>query len=184
MVPSPQAGRGLAVVRRRRLLVEGGALVLVCEAGRREVLAAPGEVVAAWWTPVAAAVGLGVPKAMTSATVTDVVVVQRREGSPLVLRLADWLPASRRTPFDVVTGAEVAGWPGPPEEPSLSAAVRLSGVGWSGCWARRWWWPARCCRRCRSGAGRDRVARAGVAASADGAHEPAVRRSGPGQRRT
>jgi hypothetical protein len=126
MVPAPQARRGLAVVRRRRLLVEGGTLVLVHESGQREVLARPGEVVAAWWTPVEAAVGRTPPSLQAHPTVTDLLILERRGAPALVLRLSEWLPTSARTPFDVTTGTDVAGWPGPPEEPSLSAAVRLT----------------------------------------------------------
>ncbi len=61
--------------------------------------------------------------------VTDLLVLERRAARPLVLRLSDWFPASRWTPSEVTTGRDVAGWPGPPEEPSLSAAVRISGAG-------------------------------------------------------
>ncbi len=76
----------------------------------------------------AGAVGLGMRFGMVHTTVTDLVVLERRAAPALLLRLSDWLPVSRRTPYDVVTGSAVATWPGPPEEPSLSAAVRLSGV--------------------------------------------------------
>jgi hypothetical protein len=115
MVPAPAAGRGRAVVRRRRLVVEEGSLVLTTEDGRREVLAGPGEVVSATWVPEVE----GRPEAVVRETLELV----RRDAPTLALPLDDWLGADDR-----VVPAQPDGSAVRPLDATGSVAMRISGA--------------------------------------------------------
>jgi len=115
MSPAPAGDRGREVARRRRLSVENGALVLSWEDGRREVLAAPGEVVSATWVPGV----IGRPQA----TVRETLELALADGRSLAVPLDDWLGADDRAlPFEW-SGAVVR-----PLDASGSTALRISGA--------------------------------------------------------
>jgi hypothetical protein len=114
MVPAPAAGHGRTVVRRRRLTVEDGALVLTTERGARQVLAAPGDITAATWVPQVAD--------RPQAVVRETLELARRGAPPLALPLDDWLGADHRAVPAQRDGRAVT-----PSEASGSLGLRLSG---------------------------------------------------------
>lgn len=115
MAPAPAAGRGRAVVRRRRLAVEDAALVLTTEDGRREVLAAPGEITSATWIPSVA----DRPEALVKETLE----LGRRGAEPLALPLDDWLAADERA-----VPRQRGGHALRPLDASGSTAMRIGGA--------------------------------------------------------
>lgn len=115
MAPAPATDRGRPVVRRRRLVVEDGLLVLQCEDGRREVLARPGEVVAATWVPEVA----GRPEAR----VRETLELSLRDGAVLAVPLDDWLGTDWH-PLPVDDGGRAV----VPLDASGSTALRVSGA--------------------------------------------------------
>ena len=95
--------------------MEDGALVLSWEDGRREVLAAPGEVVSATWVPDV----VGRPQAV----VRETLELALADGRSLAVPLDDWLGADdRAVPFEP-SGAAVR-----PLDASGSTALRISGA--------------------------------------------------------
>ena len=115
MSPAPAGERGREVARRRRLSVEDGALVLSGEDGRREVLAAPGEVVSATWVPDV----LGRPQAV----VRETLELGLAAGRVLAVPLDDWLGADNR-----VVPAQYSGRAVMPLDASGSIGMRVSGA--------------------------------------------------------
>ena len=115
MSPAPAGDRGREVARRRRLAVEEGALVLSWEDGRREVLAAPGEVVSATWVPVVA----GRPDAV----VRETLELGLARGRSLAIPLDDWLGADNRA-----VPRQRGGLGLQPLDATGSVAMRISGA--------------------------------------------------------
>ncbi len=115
MSPAPAGERGREVARRRRWAVEDGALVLSWEDGRREVLAAPGEVVSATWVPEAA----GRPDAI----VRETLELGLARGQSLAIPLDDWLGADNRA-----VPRQRGGLGLQPLDATGSVAMRISGA--------------------------------------------------------
>ena len=95
--------------------MEDGALVLSWEDGRREVLAAPGEVVSATWVPEV----VGRPQAV----VRETLELELADGRVLAVPLDDWLGADNR-----VVPAQYSGRPVMPLDSTGSVAMRISGA--------------------------------------------------------
>ncbi len=98
------------------MAVEDGALVLSWEDGRREVLAAPGEVVSATWVPEAA----GRPDAI----VRETLELGLARDQSLAIPLDDWLGADNRA-----VPRQRGGLGLQPLDATGSVAMRISGAG-------------------------------------------------------